>query len=81
MGRLEKAPTAAALNAWTTIRIRSSGLRPVDGASSRPERAAKDDPMIQATLRVAHGDIPFNPRRLGDSTTARMATPTRVDRR
>ena len=79
-GMLEKAPIAAAPNASTTRNVSAMALRPMKGRTSAPERAAKVEPMIHERRRTRIGSMACIATRSGSSTTARMATPVRVNR-
>src|SRR4051812_26939160 len=78
-GMLEKYPMAAAPNAWTTSRVRVRALSPTNGTSRTPERAAKVDPISQATRRTRVGLIACIDTSSASSTTARMDNPLRVN--
>ncbi len=80
-GRLEKYPTAAAPNACTTSRIRRNALTPMVGPSSNPDIAAKHVPITHAQRRTRVGLVPAMFARSGSSTTARMDTPRRDQRK
>ena len=72
---------AAAPKAWTTNRAMISALRLSEGASNKPAMEAKMVPMIQAQRRTDTGLVPVIETRSGLSTTPRMATPRRMERK
>jgi hypothetical protein len=71
---------AAAPKACTTSKVSSAASRPSDGAIRIPVRAANIDPMSQEARRTRMALVPLRSTRLGSSTTARMAAPSRVSR-
>jgi hypothetical protein len=81
IGMFEKSPNAAAPKAWTTSRVSAMGPRPRLGTISTPERAAKTAPMIHAYRRTRVAFVPIMSSRSESSTTARIATPVRDQRK
>ena len=80
-GRLEKYPIAAAPKACTTKSVRTDASRLILGASRIPDRAANVVPITQAHRRTRAGFSPVMEMRFGSSTTARIATPMRTNRK
>src|SRR6202012_483656 len=80
-GRFENPPIAAAPNASTISSVSVVESRGTLGASSRPDSVAEKHPMIQAHRRTLTGLIELRLINPGLSTTARIATPSRVARR
>ena len=74
-------PIAAAPNAWTTSSVNAAAARPTLGPSSKPDSAAREEPIIQAYRRTRTGLVLDRASRSGSSTTARIALPTRAVRR
>ena len=80
-GMFLRRPTMAAAYPLTTSSVMASMLSPVVwvGASSTPARAAMTNPRIQPYWLIRLGETPDMASSSGSSTTARSATPVRVE--
>ena len=80
IGRLLKAPMAAAPKACTINSVKVLAERSMLGAISNPEAAANTHPMAHAVRRTRAGDVPARSSNSALSTTPRIAFPVLVKR-
>ena len=76
-----KYPMAAAPKAAKTAVVRATPSKVRVGAKNRPATEANTVPMIQAQRRARAGSSPLIDTSSGLSTTPRMTTPSRTDRK